>query len=91
MNHSVTESGTADNQEPLFSETFRKKSDRAPSSEKAQKSLWADFAATGNVEAYLRYRRAFGQRISRRASEPMRLSILPPYPIMMPLCVSRSQ
>lgn len=58
MNHSVTESGTADNQEPLFSETFRKKSD----SEKAQKSLWADFAATGNVEAYLRYRRAFGQR-----------------------------
>lgn len=25
MNHSVTESGTADNQEPLFSETFRKK------------------------------------------------------------------
>ena len=62
MNHSVTESGTADNQEPLFSETFRKKSDRAPSSEKAQKSLWADFAATGNVEAYLRYRRAFGQR-----------------------------
>ena len=27
MNHSVTESGTADNQEPLFSETFRKKSD----------------------------------------------------------------
>ena len=53
MNHSVTESGTADNQEQLFSETFRKKSD----SEKAQKSLWADFAATGNVEAYLRYRR----------------------------------
>ena len=42
MNHSVTESGTADNQEQLFSETFRKKSDRAPSSEKAQKSLWAD-------------------------------------------------
>ena len=62
MNHSVTESGTADNQEPLFPETFRKKSDRTPSSEKAQKSLWADFAATGNVEAYLRYRRAFGQR-----------------------------
>lgn len=58
MNHSVTESGTADNQEQFFSETFRKKSD----SEKAQKSLWADFAATGNVEAYLRYRRAFGQR-----------------------------
>ena len=62
MNHSVTESGTADNQEQLFSETFRKKNDRAPNSEKAQKSLWADFAATGNVEAYLRYRRAFGQR-----------------------------
>lgn len=62
MNHSVTESGTADNQEQLFSETFRPKSDRAPSSEKAQKSLWTDFAATGNVEAYLRYRRAFGQR-----------------------------
>ena len=51
MNHTFTESGTADNQEQLFSETFRKKSDRAPSSEKAQPSLWADFAATGNVEA----------------------------------------
>ena len=35
MNHSVTESGTADNQEPLFSETFRKKSD----SEKAQREM----------------------------------------------------
>lgn len=34
MNHSVTESSTADNQEQFFSETFRKKSDRAPSSEK---------------------------------------------------------
>ena len=62
MNHSVTESGTADNQEPLFSETFPKKSARAPSNEKAPTSLCADFAATGNVEAYLRYRRAFGQR-----------------------------
>lgn len=61
MNHSVTESGTADNQEPLFSETFRKKR-QGSKQRKSTKSLWADFAATGNVEAYLRYRRAFGQR-----------------------------
>lgn len=61
-NHSVTESGTADNQEPLFSETFRENCDWASSSENVQKSLWTDFAATGNVEAYLRYRRASAQQ-----------------------------
>ena len=62
MNHSVTESSTADNQEQFFSETFRNTSDTAPTSDPPPTSLWADVAATGKVEAYLRYRRAFGQR-----------------------------
>lgn len=31
---------------------------KALPTEKAAAGLWADFAATGSVEAYLRYRRA---------------------------------